>query len=144
MGSEGPSAVTVHVTGFKKFIGVPENPTEKIVSNLQSYMEKKGLPKNLVLGSCTVLEVAGQGALGTLYEVLESAISNRQEGSQIIWVSAHLSLYLIVCTNIMICEAAFLYLSPEKFCFATLCLCSLDQEVSIKTVLVQLACFLMH
>jgi len=78
--------VTVHVTGFKKFIGVPENPTEKIVSNLQSYMEKKGLPKNLVLGSCTVLEAAGQGALGTLYEVLESAISNRQEGSQIIWI----------------------------------------------------------
>ena len=108
MGSEGPLSVTVHVTGFKKFIGVPENPTEKIVSNLQSYMEKKGLPKNLVLGSCTVLEAAGQGALGTLYEVLESAISNRQEGSQIIWVSAHLSLHLIACTNIMIGEAAFL------------------------------------
>ncbi|KAG2588782.1 pyrrolidone-carboxylate peptidase-like [Panicum virgatum] len=86
MGSEGPLSVTVHVTGFKKFIGVPENPTEKIVSNLQSYMEKKGLPKNLVLGSCTVLEVAGQGALGTLYEVLESAISNKHEGSQIIWI----------------------------------------------------------
>jgi hypothetical protein len=34
--------VTVHVTGFKKFIGVPENPTEKIVRNIQSYMEKKG------------------------------------------------------------------------------------------------------
>ncbi|PVH38680.1 hypothetical protein PAHAL_5G325900 [Panicum hallii] len=31
MGSEGPSVVTVHVTGFKKFIGVPENPTEKII-----------------------------------------------------------------------------------------------------------------
>lgn len=45
MGSEGPSAVTVHVTGFKKFIGIPENPTEKIVSNLKSYMEKRGLPK---------------------------------------------------------------------------------------------------
>ncbi|PAN31040.1 hypothetical protein PAHAL_5G391100 [Panicum hallii] len=86
MGSEGPSVVTVHVTGFKKFIGVPENPTEKIVSNLQSYMEKKGLPKSLVLGSCTVLEAAGQGALGTLYEVLESAISDRKEGSQIIWI----------------------------------------------------------
>ncbi|RLM93628.1 pyrrolidone-carboxylate peptidase [Panicum miliaceum] len=86
MGSEGPSVVTVHVTGFKKFIGVPENPTEKIVSNLQSYMEKKGLPKSVVRGSCTVLEVAGQGALGTLYEVLESAISDRKEGSQIIWI----------------------------------------------------------
>ncbi|KAF8660592.1 hypothetical protein HU200_057618 [Digitaria exilis] len=86
MGSEGPSLVTVHVTGFKKFIGVPENPTEKIVTNLKSYMEKRGLPKNLVLGSFKVLEVAGQGALGTLYEVLGSAISDREEGSQIIWI----------------------------------------------------------
>jgi pyroglutamyl-peptidase len=95
MGSEGSSVVTVHVTGFKKFTGVPENPTEKIVSNLKSYMEKRGLPKNLVLGSCTVLEAAGQGALGKLYEVLGSAIS--KEGSHVIWVSAHLILYWIVC-----------------------------------------------
>nr|CAB3500713.1 unnamed protein product [Digitaria exilis] len=64
MGSEGPAAtVTVHVTGFKRFHGVAENPTEKIVRNLQSFMEKRGLPKGLVLGSCTVLEAAGQGGL---------------------------------------------------------------------------------
>jgi pyrrolidone-carboxylate peptidase len=31
MGSEGPKAVTIHVTGFKKFQGVAENPTESIV-----------------------------------------------------------------------------------------------------------------
>uniref|UniRef100_A0A0E0LNW8 Pyrrolidone-carboxylate peptidase n=1 Tax=Oryza punctata TaxID=4537 RepID=A0A0E0LNW8_ORYPU len=80
MGSEGPSVVTVHVTGFKKFHGVAENPTEKIVGNLKSFVEKKGLPKNLVLGSCTVLETAGQGALGTLYKVLESAIAERENG----------------------------------------------------------------
>ncbi|MCH1923120.1 hypothetical protein L9G15_27290, partial [Shewanella sp. A3A] len=78
--SEGPSVVTVHVTGFKKFHGVAENPTEKIVGNLKSFVEKKGLPKNLVLGSCTVLETAGQGALGTLYKVLESAIAERENG----------------------------------------------------------------
>uniref|UniRef100_A0A0D3H6I8 Pyrrolidone-carboxylate peptidase n=4 Tax=Oryza TaxID=4527 RepID=A0A0D3H6I8_9ORYZ len=81
MGSEGPSVVTVHVTGFKKFHGVAENPTEKIVTNLKSFVEKKGLPKNLVLGSCTVLETAGQGALGTLYKVLESSIAERENGS---------------------------------------------------------------
>ena len=90
MGSEGPSVVTVHVTGFKKFHGVAENPTEKIVGNLKSFVEKKGLPKNLVLGSCTVLETAGQGALGTLYKVLESAIAERENGSsaqgQVIWI----------------------------------------------------------
>uniref|UniRef100_A0A0E0EF16 Uncharacterized protein n=1 Tax=Oryza meridionalis TaxID=40149 RepID=A0A0E0EF16_9ORYZ len=79
--TQGPSVVTVHVTGFKKFHGVAENPTEKIVGNLKSFVEKKGLPKNLVLGSCTVLETAGQGALGTLYKVLESAIAERENGS---------------------------------------------------------------
>lgn len=72
--------MTVHVTGFKKFHGVAENPTEKIVSNLKSFMEEKGLPKNLVLGSCKVLETAGQGALGSLYKVLESAIADRENG----------------------------------------------------------------
>ena len=49
MGSEGPLApavaVTVHVTGFKKFHGVSENPTETIVSNLKEYLKKRGLPK---------------------------------------------------------------------------------------------------
>lgn len=82
MGSEGPSSpvTTVHVTGFKKFHGVAENPTEKIVRNLPSFMEKKGLPKGLVLGSCTVLEAAGQGALGPLYELLESIVSGRECG----------------------------------------------------------------
>ncbi|RLN40338.1 pyrrolidone-carboxylate peptidase-like [Panicum miliaceum] len=78
MGSEGPSPVTVHVTGFKKFHGVAENPTEKIVRNLQSFVEKRGLPKGLVLGSCTVLDAAGQGALGPLYELLESTVHGRE------------------------------------------------------------------
>ncbi|KAM0951225.1 putative pyroglutamyl-peptidase I [Dioscorea sansibarensis] len=77
MGSEGPQVVTVHVTGFKKFHGVSENPTEIIVQNLKEYMEKKGLPKGLVLGSCNVLETAGEGALTTLYEILESAITSQ-------------------------------------------------------------------
>jgi pyroglutamyl-peptidase len=90
MGSEGPSVITVHVTGFKKFHGVAENPTEKIVSNLKSFMEKRGLPKNLVLGSCTVLETAGEGALSTLHKVLETAIADRENGrsaqGQVIWI----------------------------------------------------------
>lgn len=97
MGSEGPSVVTVHVTGFKKFHGVAENPTETIVTNLKSFLEKRGLPKDLVLGSCTVLETAGQGALPTLYKVLESAIADRGTGSsaqgQVIWVSAQCQPY---------------------------------------------------
>uniref|UniRef100_A0A2P2LRU3 Pyrrolidone-carboxylate peptidase n=1 Tax=Rhizophora mucronata TaxID=61149 RepID=A0A2P2LRU3_RHIMU len=89
MGSEGPPAVTIHVTGFKKFHGVSENPTETIVSNLNEYMKKKGLPKGLILGSCRVLETAGQGALGPLYQTLQSAIitnnSESQASGRVIW-----------------------------------------------------------
>jgi len=99
MGSEGPSSpvTTVHVTGFKKFHGVAENPTEKIVRNLPSFMETKGLPKGLALGSCTVLEAAGQGALGPLYELLESTVSGRECGmpsqERVILVVSHLHIY---------------------------------------------------
>ncbi|KAE8010361.1 hypothetical protein FH972_006736 [Carpinus fangiana] len=81
MGSEGPSAVTIHVTGFKKFHGVSENPTETIVGNLEKYMKKKGLPKGLILGSCSILETAGEGALPSLHQILKSAISGENSES---------------------------------------------------------------
>lgn len=81
MGSEGPQPVTIHVTGFKKFHGVSENPTETIVSNLKEYINKKGLPKGMVLGSCSTLETAGQGALVPLYQKLQSALDKKESGS---------------------------------------------------------------
>ncbi|CAL1393165.1 unnamed protein product [Linum trigynum] len=88
--SDGPSCVTVHVTGFKKFHGVSENPTETIVCNLQEYMNKNGMPKGLVLGNCHVLETAGQGAVAPLYQTLQSAIpsenSNPCDSGKVIWV----------------------------------------------------------
>lgn len=91
MGSEGPPAVTIHVTGFKKFHGVPENPTETIVNNLKEYFKKKGFPKGLTIGSCSILETAGQGALDSLNKTLQSSISAKDSASpnsgRIIWVS---------------------------------------------------------
>ncbi|KAF3453900.1 hypothetical protein FNV43_RR04341 [Rhamnella rubrinervis] len=90
MGSEGPAAVTIHVTGFKKFHGVSENPTETIVNKLKEYMKKNGLPKGLTLGSCSILETAGQGSLAPLYQTLQSAISEKDSQSsnsgRIIWL----------------------------------------------------------
>lgn len=90
MGSEGPPAVTVHVTGFKKFHGVSENPTEIIVGNLKEYVQKKGMPKGLTIGNCSILETAGQGALAPLYQELQSAVGKDSEsvnGGRVIWVS---------------------------------------------------------
>ncbi|KAG6774915.1 hypothetical protein POTOM_018333 [Populus tomentosa] len=90
MGSEGPPAVTVHVTGFKKFHGVAENPTETIVGNLKEYMKKKGMPKGVILGSCSVLETAGQGAVAPLYQIFQSSINSKDSESsspgRIIWL----------------------------------------------------------
>jgi hypothetical protein len=122
MGSEGPSVITVHVTGFKKFHGVAENPTEKIVSNLKSLMEKRGLPKNLVLASCTILETAGEGALSTLYKVLETAIADRESGpsaqGQVIWVSSQFTIDLIICSRIKINQTALIYFLSEIYVFS--------------------------
>ncbi|XP_010276512.1 PREDICTED: uncharacterized protein LOC104611235 [Nelumbo nucifera] len=90
MGSEGPPVVTVHVTGFKKFHGVSENPTEIFVSNLKEFVKKRGLPNGLVLGSCNILETAGQGALATLYQILESSVTGQDcepsNSKNIIWL----------------------------------------------------------
>lgn len=89
MGSEGPKAITIHVTGFKKFLGVSENPTEKIANNLKSYVEKRGLPSGLSLGSCTVLETAGEGAKSQLYHVLESSVvvsGDNNTNRTVVWV----------------------------------------------------------
>lgn len=100
MGSEGPSAAvtTVYITGFKKFHGVSENPTETIVNNLTEYVKKKGLPKGLAIGSCSILDTAGQGALVPLYQTLQSAIiakeSESSSSNKIIWVSCQGSLLL--------------------------------------------------
>lgn len=86
MGSEGPKAIVIHITGFKKFQGVAENPTETIVSKLKDYVERRGLPSGVTLGSCTVLETAGDGALPMLYKTMESGVSTNNE--QVVWVNA--------------------------------------------------------
>ncbi|PON44840.1 Peptidase C15, pyroglutamyl peptidase I [Parasponia andersonii] len=84
MGSEGPKAVVIHVTGFKKFHGVPENPTETIVNKLKDVVESRGLPAGVTLGSCTVLETAGDGALPMLRNTIDSGVVKGNE--QVVWL----------------------------------------------------------
>ncbi|KVI05660.1 Peptidase C15, pyroglutamyl peptidase I, partial [Cynara cardunculus var. scolymus] len=88
MGSEGPKRVIIHVTGFKKLNGIANNPTETIVSNLKGYIEKKGVCPGISIGSCTVLETAGEYAPPMLYKVLKSAISSDTiSGSkEVVWL----------------------------------------------------------
>lgn len=89
MGSEAPRNVVIHVTGFKKFNVFATNPTETLVSSLKSYVEKTGLPLGVSLGSCTILETAGDGALATLQKLLESSVSsdqNKSGSTEVVWV----------------------------------------------------------
>ena len=102
-GSERPKAVTIHVTGFKKFQGVSENPTETIVNNLMSFVQRKRLlPAGVTLGSCTVLETAGNGALPVLYKVLESGVSIIDvKNEQVIWVNFYCSALYMSLKSLM-------------------------------------------
>lgn len=88
MGSEGQKSVRINVTGFKKFLGVHENPTETIVNKLRNYVESKGLPAGVTLDVCAVLETAGDGAISELYKVLDSGIStqNNSNNEKVVWV----------------------------------------------------------
>jgi pyroglutamyl-peptidase len=86
MGSEGPKTVVIHVTGFKRFQGVAQNPTETIVNNLKDFVEKRGLAAGVTLGSCTILETAGDGALPMLFKTMEAGISTSNANEQVIWL----------------------------------------------------------
>ncbi|KAK4423836.1 Pyrrolidone-carboxylate peptidase [Sesamum alatum] len=88
MGSEGPKSVKINVTGFKKFHGVDANPTETIVENLKDYVESRGLPPGVTLGTCAVLETAGDGAVSELYKVLDSGISRgtNSRNEKVVWL----------------------------------------------------------
>ncbi|CAK9328444.1 unnamed protein product [Citrullus colocynthis] len=53
-------------------------------------MEKNGLPEGLTLGSCSILETAGQGALDSLHKTLQSALDGKgsepTNSRRIIWL----------------------------------------------------------
>ena len=101
MGSEGPKSVTIHVTGFKKFHGVSENPTESIVSNLNDLVGRRGLPTGVTLGSCTVLETAGDGALPMLYNIMESGVvKGNANNEQVVWVSSTGKLLILLVIDV--------------------------------------------
>ena len=114
MGSEGPKPVVIHVTGFKKFQGVAENPTETIVSNLRDFVQKRGLPNGVTLGSCIILETAGDGALPMLYQVMESGISRNDalSNEQVVWVSY---LHSADCTENQLCLWNFIPMDCHFF-----------------------------
>eukprot|EP00897_Mesotaenium_endlicherianum_P004222 jgi/Mesen1/3828/ME000207S02838 len=72
MGSEAPPTV-FYITGFKKFQGVPSNPTEALVRALPLYLEHFAeLPPHARLAKCTVLETVAKGGVKVLLSLLDS------------------------------------------------------------------------
>ena len=108
MGSESPAphpCLVLHITGFKRFKGVDENPTESIMVALKEALvgrkeekQKEGnllsesvkLPWGIRIGSVTILEVGGYGALPALQNLLDSALTEKNTNGlideQIVWV----------------------------------------------------------
>ncbi|KAK1319014.1 hypothetical protein QJS10_CPB04g01058 [Acorus calamus] len=53
-------------------------------------MQKRGMPNGLVLGSCSVLETAGQGAISPLYQIFQSSVTGPNaeplSAGRVIWL----------------------------------------------------------
>ncbi|KAF9626697.1 hypothetical protein IFM89_038792 [Coptis chinensis] len=123
MGSEGPIPIKIHITGFKKFHGVPNNPTETIVSNLKGYIKRRGVPfsTRFNLASCTVLEAAGDGILSFFSNMLEDngngllTDCSDSNNEQVVWLhfgaSAGSSKFFVERQAIN--EASFLF--PDEY-----------------------------
>jgi hypothetical protein len=93
VGGAGGSLIEFNITGFKKFHGVAENPTEIILGRIEEYLRIHGMPAGTVLGSCTVLEAAGEGALLPLMQLLHSSSSSSSSSQSLIkrrpWIDRH-------------------------------------------------------
>lgn len=95
MGSEAAvPAIKFHLTGFKKFHNVPDNPTETLVKRTMEYMRNNPMPFGATIESCTVLETVGAGALEHLLSLLDDALNRDDihtvgtpgQGSSIVWI----------------------------------------------------------
>lgn len=79
MESAEEAPLSVFITGFGKFIGVPYNPTESIVNNLKWFMKVKGMPKGVVIEKCQILVAAGKDALSPLCDFFKSAVEGKED-----------------------------------------------------------------
>jgi pyroglutamyl-peptidase len=77
------SSIKFHLTGFGRFYGMSGNPTEILMGRLTEFMKCRTLPFGATLESCTVLETAGIGALGSLLDLLDSASSSPYKGDEL-------------------------------------------------------------
>ncbi|KAL2644481.1 hypothetical protein R1flu_012068 [Riccia fluitans] len=82
MGSEAAPAMEFHLTGFKKFHNVANNPTETLVTRAKQYVSNNPLPSGAEIKTCTVLETAGVGALDDLLAILDGALLDKKNPTQ--------------------------------------------------------------
>ncbi|KAM3344592.1 hypothetical protein P3S68_024301 [Capsicum galapagoense] len=102
MESEGTKSVTIHVTRFKKFHGVAQNPIETAINILKDYDEQRGLAADMTLGSSTILEKIGESGILTLlkFKKKESSLGNSLDNGHVIWASStQINLLLLICVD---------------------------------------------
>jgi len=79
-----PDKVVFAITGFGKFGGVDNNPTEVLVKALPSFMRSNPLGKNATIDRCQILEVSGQGAKEGLEDIRNTVFQSA--GQQRVWL----------------------------------------------------------
>jgi pyrrolidone-carboxylate peptidase len=65
--------VVIAITGFGKFKGVGENPTERFVKAMPFFLKANPLPPHVVVDRCIVMEVSAEGCKEEL-DIMRSTV----------------------------------------------------------------------
>lgn len=69
----GVVQVVIAITGFGKFKGVGENPTERFVKAMPFFLKANPLPPHVVVDRCIVMEVSAEGCREEL-DIMRSTV----------------------------------------------------------------------
>lgn len=77
-----PSRVVIAITGFGKFKGVDENPTERFVKEVPDLLKVHPLPPHVVVDRCIAMEVSAEACKEEL-EVMRSTVFRNMEDCRV-------------------------------------------------------------
>ena len=69
----------IAITGFGKFKGVGENPTERFVKAMPFFLKANPLPPHVVVDRCIVMEVSAEGCKEELDIMRQTVFQNNDD-----------------------------------------------------------------
>jgi len=88
-----PARVIIAITGFGKFNGVGDNPTERFVKAMPFFLKANPLPDHVVVDRCIVLEVSAEACKEEL-DIMRSTVFQSSDDARV-----YLHLGVAVKTN---------------------------------------------